>query len=66
MKGTVKWFNVTKGYGFISGEDGKDSFVHQSNILMNGVRALEAGQMVSYDVENCEKGLNAINVQIEA
>ena len=66
MKGTVKWFSATKGYGFISGEDGKDSFVHQTNILMGGFRSLEAGQMVSYDVKSCKKGLNAINVQIEA
>ena len=65
MKGTVKWFNATKGYGFISNEAGKDVFVHQSNILMKGFRSLEIGQTVSYDVENGDRGLKAINVQVE-
>ena len=65
MKGTVKWFNATKGYGFISNEAGKDIFVHQSNILMKGFRSLEIGQTVSYDVENGDRGLKAINVQVE-
>ena len=65
MKGTVKWFNATKGYGFISNEAGKDIFVHQSNILMKGFRSLEVGQTVSYDVENGDRGLKAINVQVE-
>lgn len=62
--GTVKWFEPTKGYGFISGDDGKDIFVHQSNILMKGFRFLEIGQRVSYQVEETEKGNNAINVTI--
>lgn len=65
MKGTVKWFNATKGYGFISNESGKDVFVHQSNILMKGFRALEVGQIVSYELEEGERGLKAINVQVE-
>lgn len=65
MKGTVKWFNATKGYGFISNEAGKDVFVHQSNILMKGFRALEVGQIVSYELEEGERGLKAINVQVE-
>ena len=65
MKGTVKWFDATKGYGFISNEAGKDAFVHQSNILMRGFRALEAGQIVSYELEEGERGLKAINVQVE-
>ena len=47
QKGTVKWFDAVKGYGFIAGDDGKDVFVHQSNILMKGLRALEVGQRVS-------------------
>ncbi len=63
--GVVKWFEPVKGYGFISGEDGEDAFVHQSNILMKGFRYLEAGQRVSYQVEMTEKGRNAINVAVE-
>lgn len=63
--GTVKWFNPVKGYGFISGDDGQDAFVHQSNILMKGFRLLEVGQRVSYQVEPAEKGNRAVNVVIE-
>ena len=44
--GTVRWFDPVKGYGFIVGDDGKDAFVHQSNILKKGFRALEVGQRV--------------------
>ena len=47
--GTVKWFNSTKGFGFITGEDNKDIFVHQSAIQQEGFRTLEEGQKVSYD-----------------
>ena len=65
QKGTVKWFDAVKGYGFIAGDDGKDIFVHQSNILMNGFRALEVGQRVSYQTEPTEKGNKAINVVVE-
>lgn len=61
-KGFVKWFDSKKGYGFIAGEDGVDIFVHQSDILMNGFRLLEAGQKVSYHVEPTEKGNKAVNV----
>lgn len=64
QQGVVKWFDPEKGYGFIAGEDGKDLFVHQSNILMKGFRKLEIGQRVSYQVETTEKGDNAINVVI--
>ncbi|MBS6677775.1 MAG: cold shock domain-containing protein [Clostridiales bacterium] len=64
QQGVVKWFDSEKGYGFIAGEDGKDLFVHQSNILMKGFRKLEIGQRVSYQVETTEKGDNAINVVI--
>ena len=63
-QGVVKWFDSEKGYGFIAGEDGKDLFVHQSNILMKGFRKLEIGQRVSYQAETTEKGDNAINVVI--
>lgn len=65
QKGTVKWFNAVKGYGFIAGEDGQDVFVHQSNILMNGFRTLEIGQRVGYQIEPTEKGNKAINVVVE-
>lgn len=62
--GTVKWFQPVRGYGFIVGDDGKEVFVHQSNILMNGFRTLEAGQKVSYQIEPMEKGDKAINVTV--
>lgn len=64
QKGTVKWFDPVKGYGFIAGDDGKDAFVHQSNILMKGFRVMEVGQRVSYQAESTEKGNKAINVVV--
>ena len=63
--GTVKWFDPVKGFGFIAGDDGKDVFVHQSNILMKGFRFLEVGQRVTYQVEAVEKGLKAVTVIVE-
>jgi len=62
--GTVKWFNPAKGYGFITGEDGVDVFVHYSAIQENdfGFRSLTEGDVVSYDVEQGPKGVRAINV----
>ena len=65
QSGVVKWFDPVKGYGFIAGGDGKDAFVHQSNILMRGFRILESGQRVSYRTEQTEKGNNAVNVSLE-
>ena len=65
QKGTVKWFDAVKGYGFIAGDDGQDVFVHQSNILMKGFRALEVAQRASYQIEPTEKGNKAINVVVE-
>lgn len=65
QQGTVKWFDPVRGYGFITGDDGQDAFVHQSNILMKGFRFLEIGQRVSYQVEPQEKGNKAINVIVE-
>ncbi len=61
MKGTVKWFNDRKGFGFIEGEDEKDIFVHR-NALEEGTN-LNDGDEVEYEVESSEKGPNAINVK---
>ena len=61
-KGTVKWFNVNKGYGFIAMEDGTDIFVHHTGINMEGVRSLEKGDTVVFDVVDGAKGKIAVNV----
>ncbi len=61
-KGTVKWFNSQKGYGFISDESGKDVFVHFSGLNMEGFKTLEDGQAVEYDVVEGAKGPQATNV----
>lgn len=63
-KGTVKWFNNQKGYGFITGEDGKDVFVHFSGLNMEGFKTLEEGQSVEYEVSEGEKGPQATNVTV--
>ena len=60
--GTVKWFNGSKGYGFISRENGPDVFVHYSAIAAEGYRNLQEGQRVEFTVENGPKGLQAANV----
>lgn len=62
MKGTVKWFNNQKGYGFISDAEGKDVFVHFSGLNMEGYKSLEEGQEVEFDVIEGEKGPQATNV----
>jgi CspA family cold shock protein len=61
-QGTVKWFNGSKGYGFITGEDGKDYFVHFSAINMDGYKTLDEGQAVTFDIEEGQKGPQASNV----
>jgi CspA family cold shock protein len=61
-KGTVKWFNNQKGYGFISDEEGKDVFVHYSGVNMDGFKSLEEGQDVEFEVINGAKGPQATNV----
>jgi cold shock protein len=61
-KGTVKWFNESKGFGFITKEDGEDIFVHHTSITGNGFKSLSEGQEVTFDVEKGPKGLRAANV----
>ena len=61
-KGTVKWFNAEKGYGFITGEDGSDIFVHFSAIQVDGFKTLDEGQEVSFDLTEGPKGKQATNV----
>jgi CspA family cold shock protein len=60
--GTIKWFNDTKGFGFITGQDGSDVFVHHSSIQSNGFRSLDEGDSVSFDIEDGAKGPKAVNV----
>jgi CspA family cold shock protein len=61
-KGTVKWFNGTKGYGFIKRESGEDVFVHYKAIVGEGYKSLNEGDMVEFDVEQGPKGLHASRV----
>ncbi|NOZ30116.1 MAG: cold-shock protein [Chloroflexi bacterium] len=60
--GTVKWFNDSKGYGFISRENAEDVFVHHTAILMDGFKTLDEGQRVEFSVEQGPKGLQAVSV----
>ncbi len=64
LKGKVKWFNSTKGFGFIQCEDGKDVFVHYSQISKDGYKTLDEGQSVTFEVSEGSKGPQASNVQI--
>ncbi len=64
ITGTVKWFNGTKGYGFISREGGEDVFVHFSAIQADGFKNLNEGQKVEFTVEKGAKGMQASNVVI--
>ncbi|MDY0131347.1 MAG: cold-shock protein [Desulforegulaceae bacterium] len=60
--GIVKWFNESKGYGFIEQEDGPDVFVHHTGINMDGFKTLSEGQKVVFDIAEGPKGKNAVNV----
>ena len=63
MTGKVKWFNAAKGYGFITGDDGKEVFVHFSAIQADGFKTLDDDQPVEYDVNDGPKGPQAANVR---
>jgi CspA family cold shock protein len=65
-KGTVKWFNAAKGYGFIQRENGEDVFVHFSAIQSDGYRSLEEGSKVEFEVTKGPKGLQAANVTMSS
>ncbi len=63
--GIVKWFNNSKGYGFIEQEDGPDVFVHHSGINSDGFKSLNEGDLVTFDIEQGEKGPAAVNVTVD-
>ena len=60
--GTVKWFTATKGFGFITSEDGQDLFAHFSAIQSDGFKSLDEGQKVEFDVEEGQRGPQAVNI----
>ena len=65
MKGTVKWFNAEKGYGFLSNDEGgEDVFVHFSGLNMEGFKTLEEGAAVEFDITDGAKGPQAVNVEV--
>ena len=63
MYGTVKWFNADKGFGFLVGDDGKELFIHYSNIIADGYKSLDEGDKVCYNESMGDKGPIAINVE---
>ena len=63
-QGTVKWFNESKGYGFIQKESGGDIFVHHTGIVSNGFKTLNEGARVEFQVENSQKGPRAVSVKV--
>ena len=66
LTGVVKWFNDAKGYGFIATEEGKDIFVHYSEITMDGRKTLREGQQVEFEISDGPKGPQATNVSVTA
>ena len=64
MKGTVKYFDAVKGYGFITDDEGKDIFVHYSGIKGDGFKTLEKDETVVFDKETTDKGFKAVNVEV--
>ena len=64
VKGKVKWFDEKKGFGFIEREEGNDVFVHFREISATGYKSLAEGQEVEFDVEQGDKGANAVNVTL--
>jgi CspA family cold shock protein len=63
MKGTIKMFNKEKGFGFIRAEDGNDVFFHYSSLVMEGFKTVEQGEVVSFDLEQSDRGLRAANIK---
>lgn len=63
VQGTVKWFNAEKGFGFIAQENGPDVFAHFSAIQTNGFKTLEEGQKVTFDIEEGQRGPQAVNIE---
>ena len=63
MRGTVKWFNKERGYGFITTDEGTDYFVHFSGISGSGFRSLESDDVVEFDLKETERGWKAVNVE---
>ena len=63
-QGTVTWYEVAKGYGFVASDDGSDVYVHYSQIVTDGQRSLEAGQRVEFEVSQGERGPQADNVRV--
>lgn len=64
MTGKCKWFDEKKGFGFITGDDGTDVFVHYSDIIGMGFRKLTIAEPVEYDIVECDKGVKAVNVRV--
>ncbi|HFI0462753.1 TPA: cold-shock protein [Streptococcus suis] len=64
VQGTVKWFNGEKGFGFIETAEHGDVFVHYSKILVDGFKTLAEGQAVTFELEEGDRGLQAVNVQV--